>query len=317
MNHSLQTVFSDALPRRPLESDKVERIALGDIHTKMLIRDRFTGFDPELENLATSIKDIGLSNPIRVVRRPDGDGVELVQGYRRLNAHRALLEETGDDHWAAIPALVVTGAADIDGLYRQMVDENVIRKDISFAEMARAAQIYAMDPGTTAQTLRDAVATLFQSAPYSKRSYIRSFAFMLDEIGEVLLYPSEVPRMLGVSLAQALEENPDLKTRIGDDLRDWDGRSILDELDVLRRHIGQPAVAVGGEVDLLPHQGAIPPKRGTRLTGTKTIFDLSTSAGRARCFAQKGSLTIKVARNFPALDQARLERAIAGFIDGL
>ena len=162
----------------------VQAVPLEDVHCHMLVRDRLPGDDMELEELVTSIRDLGLSNPIRVLPRPDGRGVELVQGYRRLRAYGQLLEETGQEEWACIPALVLPGAADIAGLYRRMVDENVIRKDLSFAEMAYAAQNYAADPATEANDLSAAIAALFQSAPYSKRSYIRSFAHLLDMVGE-------------------------------------------------------------------------------------------------------------------------------------
>ena len=84
----------------------VEDIPLDEVHTHMLVRDRFDGDDLELESLVTSIQELGLSNPIRVLRRPDGTGVELVQGFRRLSAYRALLKETGDETWGRVPALV-------------------------------------------------------------------------------------------------------------------------------------------------------------------------------------------------------------------
>lgn len=73
----------------------------------------------------------------------------------------------------------------------------MIRKDLSFAEMAHAAQNYAADPATEAQDLSSAVAALFQYAPYSKRSYIRSFAMLLERVGDSLNYPTEIPRDLG------------------------------------------------------------------------------------------------------------------------
>jgi ParB family chromosome partitioning protein len=57
-----------------------------------------------------------------------------------------------------------------------MVDENVMQKDLSFAEMAQAAIDCAGDPGTDADDLKADVARLFQSIPYSKRSYIRAVA---------------------------------------------------------------------------------------------------------------------------------------------
>lgn len=295
----------------------VEDILLEDVHTHMLVRDRFPGDDLELEGLVTSIRELGLSNPIRVLPRPDGTGVELVQGFRRLSAYKALLEETGDPKWGRVPALVLTGAPDISGLYRRMVDENVIRKDLSFAEMARAAQTYAMDPATEAKDLSEAVAALFQSAAYSKRSYIRSFAFLLDEIGEYLAYPTEVPRALGVAVARGLRERPEIKARIRDDLHNWDMRSVLDELDVLRRHIGEAATEVDGEPEVLKGQGAKPRKGSADPTKTKTTFDIRTSAGRVKCTAAVGRLEIKVDRDFSTIDRARLERAIAGLVDGL
>ena len=80
----------------------------------------------------TSIRDLGLSNPIRVFERPDGTGYELVQGFRRLSAYKALSEaQAGQGGYDKIPALILPGEADIAGLYRRMVDENVIRKDLS------------------------------------------------------------------------------------------------------------------------------------------------------------------------------------------
>ena len=159
-------------------------------------------------------KDLGLSNPIRVTPRPDGSGYELVQGFRRLAAYKRLRDEHGQGAWDRIPALVLEAEADIAGLYRRMVDENVIRKDLSFAEMAHAAKNYAADPATGASDLSEAVAALFQSAPYSKRSYIRSFAFLMDEIGTYLDYPTEVPRALGVSLARQIKDRPEVVAQI-------------------------------------------------------------------------------------------------------
>lgn len=298
----------------------VEDIPLDEVHTHMLVRDRFPGDDLELEGLITSIRELGLSNPIRVLRRPDGTGVELVQGFRRLSAYKSLLEETGDEKWGRVPALILSadkvGDVDIGGLYRRMVDENVIRKDLSFAEMARAAQTYAMDPATAANDLSEAVAALFQSAPYSKRSYIRSFAYLLDQIGSYLAYPTEIPRALGVAVARGLKERPEIKARIRDDLHDWNMRGVLDELDVLRRHVGEAATEVDGDPGAItaspkPKRGAVDPSK------TKTTFDIRTSAGRVKCTAAVGRLEIKVDRDFSTIDRARLERAIAGLVDGL
>lgn len=288
----------------------VELVPLDQVHTVMLVRDRIPGEDMELAELVTSIQELGLSNPIRVMPRPDGSGYELVQGYRRLTAYRKLQEEQGDQ-WAKIPALILPGETDVAGLYRRMVDENVIRKDLSFAEMAYAAQNYAADPQTEVNDLGEAVAVLFQSAPYSKRSYIRSFALLLDRLGKVLAYPTAIPRALGVALAREIKERPEIIGMISDALKDWDNRSIMDELEVLRRftHQEDPELDVPAEAK---------PKRASGQAGrTKTTFHIKSSAGQVKCTAGPGWLEIKVNRDFSSIERARLERAIASLIDGL
>jgi ParB family chromosome partitioning protein len=73
---------------------------------------------------------------------------------------------------------------------------------------------------------------------------------------------------------------------------------------------------VDGEVDIItatpkPKRGAVDPSK------TKTTFDIRTSAGRVKCTAAVGRLEIKVDRDFSTIDRARLERAIAGLVDGL
>ena len=168
-------------------------IPLDAIDTRKLIRDRKPGPDFELAELVASIREIGLSNPIRV--EPAGDGrYELIQGWRRLSAYRQLLEETGDaDSWGRIPAGISARGDELEQLYRRMVDENLVRKDISFAEMAQLALHYAMDPVTEESDPEKAVAILFKSAGYQKRSYIRKFIPLMDRLGEALQFPPRHP----------------------------------------------------------------------------------------------------------------------------
>ena len=288
----------------------VAMVPLEEVQTTMLVRDRLLyAEDPELEDLVTSIREIGLSNPIRLVARPSG-GYELVQGYRRLTAYKRLHEADGQGGWDRIPALVLSEAPDMGGLYRRMVDENVVRKDLSFAEMAHAAQVYAADPDTKANDLTAAVAELFQSAPYSKRSYIRSFAYLLDRIGSVLKYPTEVPRALGVALARVMKDEPELAGRIKAELPLDDMRSISEELDVLRRHADLDRVDSG--------DAETPTKaKGKRVGGTKTTFHIRSAAGQVKCTAALGRLEIRVDRDFSSIERKRLEQAIAALVDGL
>lgn len=290
----------------------VQMIPLEDVHTYMLVRDRMLKVDDlELEELVTSIRELGLSNPIRVIARPDGTGFELVQGYRRLNAYRRLRDEAGEGEWDAVPALVLPDVPDIAGLYRRMVDENIVRKDLSFAEMAHVAQVYLADPATDVSDLSDAVAALFHSAPYSKRSYIRSFVALMDRIGSTLAYPTEVPRALGVALARVLKDHPQVADRIRADLADWDSRTVKEELDILRRYASLDAF------DSVDEEAA--PSRAKRAGGskTKTTFHIRSTAGQVKCTASQGRLEIKVDRDFSSIERTRLEQAIASLIDGL
>lgn len=306
----------DHEPRHAAErlGEAVRELPLDAIHTFLLVRDRMPGEDEELDSLVTSIREIGLSNPIRVMPRQTEPGYELVQGFRRLSAYRRIGAETGEARWRAIPALVVPAGTDIPGLYRWMVDENTVRKDLSFAEMAHAARTYAADPATGAADVGAAVSALFQSAPYSKRSCIRAFAALLDEIGPALAYPAEIPRELGVRLAREIRDRPEIADRIHLEFEDWEGRSIADELRVLREAV-ESAEGEPGPGAALPGPAA----RGRRRVspGARVTFDIRSRAGSVTCTAGPGRLEIRAERDFSTVERLRLERAIAALVDGL
>ena len=289
----------------------VDLIPLDAIDTHKLIRDRAPAADFELAELVQSIRDIGLSNPIRV--EPGRDGrYELIQGWRRLTAFRKLLEETGDaETWGRIPAGIAAKGDALEQLYRRMVDENMVRKDISFAEMAQLALHYAMDPQTAEHDPDRAVALLFKSAGYQKRSYIRNFIPLVQSLGEVLMYPQEIPRALGLSLAQRLSEVPGLSSAIAAELKDWDTRSIKDELDVLRRFAGQGGEAAE-DLSEAPGKAARPTLSEGR---AKTTFQIPRPQGNAKCTAANGRLEIRLPRDFTTVDRRRLEAAVAALLD--
>lgn len=286
-------------------------IALDAIDTRKLIRDRKPGPDFELAELVASIREIGLSNPIRV--EPAGDGrYELIQGWRRLSAYRQLLEETGDaDAWGRIPAGISARGDEIERLYRRMVDENMVRKDISFAEMAQLALHYAMDPMTEENDPEKAVAILFKSAGYQKRSYIRNFIPLVEALGETLVYANEVPRALGLALVQRLEEVPGTAAAIRAELKDWDTRSVKDELDILRRYAGQGGDTEAGPV---PARQAAPDAPAAK---ARTTFQIQQPHGSAKCTAANGRLEIRLARDFTAIDRRRLEAAVRAMLESL
>ena len=288
-----------------------DMIPLDAIDTRKLIRDRAPGPDYELSELVESIREIGLSNPIRV--EPAGEGrYELIQGWRRLSAYRQLLEETGDaEKWGRIPAGIAARGDELESLYRRMVDENMVRKDISFAEMAQLALHYAMDPMTEEHDPEKAVAILFKSAGYQKRSYIRSFIRLVEALGDALLYAPDIPRALGLALAQRLDEVPGTAAAIRAELKNWDSRSVKDELELLRRYAGlagdaeSPAAAPRSTTPTVPAGKA------------RISFQIQRPQGSAKCTASNGRLEIRLPRDFSAVDRRKLEAAVRVMLESL
>tara|TARA_R110002096_G_scaffold201392_11_gene385923 strand:- start:2083 stop:3192 length:1110 start_codon:yes stop_codon:yes gene_type:complete len=285
----------------------VDLVPLDQIETFKLVRDRVKGDDAELAELVTSIREIGLSNPIRLEQRADGR-YELIQGYRRLAAYQALLDQTGDAQaWGAIPAGILPRGEGIELLYRRMVDENLVRKDISFGEMAALALNYTRDPTTAENDPEKAVAKLFQSAGYSKRSYIRGFIRVVERLEDDLKFLQHIPRALGLKLSGQIEERPEIVAQIRADLAPLDNRSVTEELEVLRRHAGE---------DEAPAP-ARPAPRAVTQGKARTTFQVVSRLGAAKCTAANGRLEIRLGQDFSTLDRRRLEEALRQMLDGL
>ncbi|WP_128255319.1 ParB/RepB/Spo0J family partition protein [Falsirhodobacter deserti] len=280
-------------------------IPLDKIRATKLTRDRAPDRDPELDELKESIRGVGLSNPIRVEAAADGN-FELIQGFRRLAAYRELFEETGEERFAAIPAGMVAQGETLESLYRRMVDENLVRRDISFAEMAILARSYLQDPETSAFSIDQAIATLFQSAGRQKRVYIRNFATLLDRIGMHLLHPHSIPRALGLDVLKRVEREPGAATMLGRLLMAQPERSDTDELAVLRDF-------AAGAGKVTPPR----PARGPGNPGAKTTLRVARGEDVARCTATHGRVELRMERDFSAVDRHRLEQAIEAFLASL
>ncbi|MFN4102242.1 MAG: ParB/RepB/Spo0J family partition protein [Pararhodobacter sp.] len=281
----------------------VDLIPLERVRAEELTRDRAAGRDEELDELKESIRSIGLSNPIRVVQR--GDGYELVQGFRRLAAYRELLAETGDAAYASIPAGLVPPGEGIAALYRRMVDENMMRRDISFAEMAELARTFLADPETPAKTLDESIATLFGSANRQKRIYIRNFAKMLEQIGDSLKFAPALPRALGLTLLKRMERDPVAAVRIARRLATEPDRDGERELAILREISESPEISVAA------------PEGKPRRPGAKTTLRVDHAGQIAQCTALDGRVEIRLPRDFTAVDRRRLESAVAAFFAAL
>lgn len=291
-------------------------IPLDSVKTEALVRDRKnSGMDYELDELVASIRDVGLSNPIKVEQRADGM-YELVQGFRRWSAYKKLRDAEGE-FWDNIPAGLLPRGEDHAALYRRMIDENLVRKDLSFAEMAMAAQNYAKDPDTETNDLDGAVAALFKSTGYQKRTYIRSFAKLMDVFEKDLLYPEYISRNLGLQVLKRIEEDRDVVDLIRRELAAWgDNRGVSDELQVLR-----DAIKHGGAMEDIPAPKSEPAKSiavdGAGGRRPRTTFEVGLGRNRVRCVAGVGQLTLKLDRDLTAVDRKRLEAGIAKFLAAL
>jgi ParB family chromosome partitioning protein len=290
----------------------IELVPLDAVEMYKLVRDRKKGRDDELAELKASIVELGLSNPIRVEAQADGR-YELIQGYRRLCAYRELLAGTGDAAaWGTIPAVVSAPGEGIEALYRRMVDENLVRKDISFAEMAMLALDYADDPETAVDDPEKAVAVLFRSAGYQKRSYIRAFIPVVRSLGSDLRFMEHIPRALGLALSKRIEAGESLWRELREALAGREERGAEGEIEALRRVAGQ-----GGDVET-------PPEAARRtVTGTakparaKSSFQFDRPEGRGKCVAAAGRLEIRLDRDFTTIDRRRLEEAVRLMLDAL
>jgi ParB family chromosome partitioning protein len=154
-------------------------LAIDDVRVDGLPRDRLdlegVAAAEEMDELKASIRARGQREPIEVYVDAAGR-FQLKKGWRRLTALRSLLEETGDARFATVVARI--GASDDDrvALYVDMVEENAVRQDLTFAEMAAVALKAAQDPAAGLGSVDEAVSRLYASLQKTKRSYIRQFA---------------------------------------------------------------------------------------------------------------------------------------------
>ncbi len=181
------------------EGRLIVQIAVSEISVGELMRDRMEVDRESLEELKLSIAQHGVRLPIEVFELSEpgqGERYGLVSGLRRLTAAR---EISGTE--ARIPALV-RNPRDAAEAFVSMVEENEIRADLSHYERGRIA-VLAAGQGHFAD-LEEAVARLFGAASKAKRSKIRSFALIHEELGDMLSFPKDLTEKGGLRLANAL-----------------------------------------------------------------------------------------------------------------
>ena len=271
----------------------LQALPLDRVRTDALPRDRLdleaAAASDEMEELKASIRARGQKEPIEVWT--DGDVYQLKKGWRRLTALSQLLAETGEERFSTVVARVA-GPEDRIERYIDMVEENVVREDLTFAEMAQVAITAAADPGTGGEDAEAMVGRLYASLHKMKRSYIRSFVHLLTEVGDVLRFPREVSRNLGVDVARALKAGQGDRER----LREALGRVTDAE--------AQTNVMVAW---LAEGSGPQPPKRPEK----REKFQFHV--GAMKVTARQGECRIVSATDFAAVPKERLELAVVAF----
>jgi len=188
-------------------------IPVDQIELDSMIRDRSMMDAEALTELRDSILKNGMRLPVEVYQLPDdakgdsgaGQGARfgLMSGYRRLHVVKALHKEMGKGHFETIRAVLRTPATDADR-FAAMVEENEVRQQLSHFERGRIAALSAQQ-GVFANT-EAAVAALFPVASKAKRSKIRSFAMIFEELGDILEFPEALREKDGLRIASALRD---------------------------------------------------------------------------------------------------------------
>ncbi len=268
-------------------------LALDVVDTSDLPRDRLdleqAAASDEMDELKASIRERGQREPVEVFRAADGR-YQLKKGWRRLTALRQLHAETGDPRFAHVIARVTMAEPDRVDLYVDMVEENVIRQDLSFAEMAQIAIALAADPGAGVDDAQAAVGRLYRSLHKVKRAYIRSFVTLMQRLGGDLPFARAVPRDLGVDVARRLGDGLDAEALAGR-LRDCpdaesQNRLLRDALAAPRQQPVAPASA-------------------------RQKFEFRV--GDSKVTARDGEVRIKAGVDYAAVDRRALERAVRAF----
>lgn len=280
----------------------LRRVKLERVHTDELPRDRIdldaVAEADEMEELKSSIRTRGQKEPVELYRGADGR-LQLKKGWRRLTALTQLLSETGDEEsFGEVIARVDEGEEEHLARYLDMVEENVVREDLTFAEMAQVAITAALDDRVEQRDADDLVLRLYGNLHKQKRSNIRAFVTLLETFEDALSWPKEISRNLGVAAARATRQAPELVTparrRLERAASFEEQNEILDE------------VARAG-------QGGATPSTTRKRPAPTARQKFEFHVGKTKITARVGECRIVSKLDYASLPKKQLERAIHAF----
>ncbi|MFD0860460.1 ParB/RepB/Spo0J family partition protein [Roseovarius aquimarinus] len=205
---------SNALKEARAAGLLMTELPLEEIEPDAMVRDRIDLAEDEMIELRQSIAASGLRLPIEVFElaepAPGGARYGLISGYRRFIAVRALQELTGQAKYDRIRA-IIRPRSEADGAFISMVEENEVRSQLTPFERGRIAVISAQQGAFL--NVEEAVDRLYATASKSKRSKVRSFAMIFEELGDMLTFPEALSEKRGLRLATALRNGADAALR--------------------------------------------------------------------------------------------------------
>lgn len=253
-------------------------LPLDSIQSDYLVRDRISADSEGMQALKQSLRHRGQQVPIEVVAL-GSDQYGLISGWRRLQALRELQQvEGGNGKFDRILALLRSPDQSADA-YLAMVEENEIRVGLSYYERARIAS-KATRSGVF-ETEKSALQELYHAVSRAKRSKIKSFIRIVEELEGHLKFPEAISERLGLALSKALETDEMLKKRLVKQLR---AAQISD---------------AGSELVLLQDEIRNSKSAKTRITDSKLVADAHVASqielrpGLYMLTNSDGSVTLK------------------------
>lgn len=225
----------------------VIEVPLDQIEAGYLVRDRSRVDAEEMDALVNSIAARGQQTPVELVQLgPDRYG--LISGWRRLTALRRLRDEMLDLGLTTVRALL-RRPRDSAEAYIAMVEETEVRVGLSHYERARIVA-RAVEQGVF-ETHKKAAPAFFAHASRARRSKIRAFLVLVDQLDDTLRFPEQIGERLGLRLASALEADAALAERLRKALKACDPADAEAEKACLEAAL-KPVKGAGTEPDKAP-----------------------------------------------------------------